>query len=89
MILRLYSAANSWYKSKNTFDKLLDVLASTGIGVTFVMARGGHSLLHEFLAVANYITCLLLIGLKRPHKYIQIFYVFVILVVALVTDGFK
>jgi len=86
---RTYNTLDNWLKSKNVFDILLDVISSAGIGVTIVMSWGDHSFLHEFMAIANYITCFLLIVLKRPHKYIQILYILMIFVIAVETGGFK
>ena len=85
---RVYNAVDKWFKSKHVLDILLDVLASVSIGTTIMMSWGDHSFLHELLAFVNYVTCFLLIVLKRPFKYVLMFYILVIFVIAVVTDGF-
>jgi len=88
MLFKLKSGLDEWFAEKNIFDIFFDVCAAAGMGVTCVMANGQHSFLHEFLAVIYYMTSAALIASKRPFKYVYIFFVLVIFLIALFTDGF-
>ncbi|MFC1756260.1 hypothetical protein ACFLZK_02610 [Patescibacteria group bacterium] len=88
MLFKLKSVLQKWYEEKNVLDILFDVLASVGIAVTYVMAIGDHSFLHEFLAITNYLASIALIASRRPYKYVYMLYIFIIFLIALFTDGF-